>query len=194
MHRNKLLTLLRRYQARYSSDSGDCADVAARFRRFVERQPRCFERDCFDDGHVTGSAVVVDASASSMLMTLHAKLGKWLQLGGHADGECDPLAVACREAEEESGLTVAPVFEDAVDLDIHRIPAHGEDPPHFHYDVRFLLMAETAPLPTNLTANEESLALKWVRLDDVESVTREASIRRMVAKCRNLVADWSKLG
>ena len=173
MHRHKLLALLAGYADRYSGE-----DIS-RFRAFVEGQPRCFERDCWDDGHVTGSAVVLDPGGASMLMTHHAKLGRWLQLGGHSDGESDPLAVACREATEESGLAVVPVRKEILDLDIHAIPARGGDPTHFHYDVRFLLRVER---PGPLAATDESLALKWVRLDAVETVTREESILRMVRK------------
>lgn len=158
----------------------------SRFAGFVQRQPRCFERDCFDDGHITGSAVLVDASASFMLMTLHAKLGRWLQLGGHADGNTDPLAVACREAQEESGLQVAPVLREPIDLDIHAIPPHGSDPYHLHYDMRFLLVAARAPL----AITDESLALKWVPLADVASATREDSILRLADKARRHLATW----
>ena len=181
MHRNKLLRLLDRYEARHP------AEDVARFRRFVERQPRCFERDCWDDGHVTGSALVIKADASATLLTLHAKLHRWLQLGGHADGEADPLAVACREAGEESGLAVRPLSTDAIDLDIHAIPARGADPAHFHYDVRFVLVAEPGPL----AITHESVALKWVPMDAIAAVTREQSMLRMAAKCRALIANMS---
>ena len=177
MHRDKLLRLLADYAARHP------AEDSSRFQAFVERQPRCFERDCFDDGHVTGSAVLLDGTdprRAAMLMTHHAKLGKWLQLGGHADGDTDPLAVACREAAEESGLEVSPLLAEPIDLDIHAIPARGSDPPHYHYDVRFALHGSERAA----TVSEESLALKWVPLTDIESVTREESILRMVAKCR----------
>ena len=179
MHRDKLLHLLDRYEARHP------AEDMARFRGFVERQPRCFERDCWDDGHITCSAAVLNADASAMLMTLHAKLGKWIQLGGHADGDADPLAVACREASEESGLVVEPLLSDVMDLDIHAVPAHGADPAHCHYDVRFLLVAEHAPL----IVTRESVALQWVPMEAMESVTHEESILRMAAKCRAFIAD-----
>ena len=178
MHRNKLLALIDRYQARYPDE-----DVT-RFRRFVLRQPRCFERDCWDDGHVTGSAVVVDRSMSHVLLTLHAKIGRWLQLGGHADGDPDPLAVACREAAEESGLTVAPLRTDIVDLDIHRIPARGGDPDHHHYDCRFLLRTQHAE---SFTTTAESIALKWVAFDDVPSLTTARGLLRLMAKCQDLI-------
>ena len=124
MYRNKILTLIDEYQARYPDEAD-----AERLRRFVDRQPRCFERDCFDDGHVTGAAWLLDGSGSRVLLTHHRKLGKWLQLGGHSDGDNDPLAVACREAEEESGLSVRPVDSKVLDIHVHIFPAQGRDPP-----------------------------------------------------------------
>ena len=83
----KILRMIDAYRARYPDEAD-----AARLRRFIEAQPRCFERDCFDDGHITGSAWVVDPAGSRVLLTHHRKLGKWLQLGGHSDGEPDTLA------------------------------------------------------------------------------------------------------
>ena len=174
MDRDKLLNLLDGYADRYPDED------TSRFRHFVERQPRCFERDCWDDGHVTGSAVVLDSAGTSMLMTHHAKLGRWLQLGGHADGDPDPLAVACREAREESGLSVVPIQDEILDLDIHAIPARGPDPPHYHYDVRFLLRADRH---AQFRVTGESLALRWVLLREMETLTTEESILRMVRKC-----------
>lgn len=180
--RQGLLHLVTRYRQRWPKEAGATAD---RFAAFVDRQPRCFERDCFDDGHVTGSAVVLDLAGQAMLMTHHAKLGRWLQLGGHADGETDPLAVACREAVEESNLAVVPLSVEPVDLDIHAIPARGPDPEHFHYDVRFLLQVERSD---RFAATDESLAMAWVPLSGVESVTGEASILRLVEKSQALLA------
>ena len=151
----------------------------------MERQPRCFERDCFDDGHITASAVVLNRSGSRMLMTHHAKLGLWLHLGGHADGDADPLRAACREAQEESGLAVVPVCAEPLDIDIHRIPPRAPEPAHLHYDVRFALRVEDDS--ECFTVTEESLALRWVSLADVASVTTEESMLRLAAKARGLV-------
>ena len=72
MHRNKLLDLLDDYALRFPDE-----DLAG-FLAFVRSQPRCFERNCFDDGHVTGSAWVVDAAGARTLLTHHAKLARWL--------------------------------------------------------------------------------------------------------------------
>ena len=176
MPQEKLLGMLARYAERHPDE-----DVR-RFRRFVAAQPRCFERDCFKDGHVTGSAALLSKDGSRILLTHHAKLGRWLQLGGHADGDPDPLRVACREAEEESGLRVAAIDTAPLDLDIHAIPARGDEPPHTHYDVRFLLTVMAADEAPRRSA--ESLALRWVPLADIATVTGEASILRLAAKCR----------
>ena len=181
MHRNKLLALLDGFECSEALAAADgLPSTLARFRAFVRRQPDCFRRDCWDDGHVTASALVVNRDRSAMLLTLHAKLGKWLQLGGHADGETDPLAVALREVWEESGLAAKPLSTEAIDLDIHAIPARGREPAHFHYDVRFALAAESSLL----VASHESLDLRWVPLDEVEAFTREKSILRLVAAAR----------
>ena len=175
MLQDKLLGMLARYAERHPDE-----DVR-RFRQFVAAQPRCFERDCFEDGHVTGSAALLSKDGSRILLTHHAKLGRWLQLGGHADGDPDPLRVACREAEEESGLRVAPVGTAPLDLDIHAIPARGDEPPHMHYDVRFLL---TVVADEAFSRSAESLALRWVPLADIAAITGEASILRLAAKCQ----------
>ena len=175
MHRDALLAMLSRYLRQHPDE-----DAARRFQRFVSNQPRCFERDCWDDGHVTASVALLDPSRKSMLMTLHRKLGMWLQLGGHADGNPDPLAVACREAKEESGLDVATAMTEPIDVDVHAVPAYGTDPAHYHYDARFVLFAER----TEVKANSESEGLQWVPLDNVASITDEESILRLAAKCR----------
>ena len=154
---------------------------SARFARFVARQPRCFERDCFDDGHVTGSALLLNLCRDAALMTHHAKLGRWLQLGGHCDGDADALAVACREAQEESGLAVTPLSAVPLDIDVHTIPARGSEPRHFHYDVRFVLQVQGSE---DFVATAESLSLAWVPLDEMTTYTDEESVLRLVRKFR----------
>jgi 8-oxo-dGTP pyrophosphatase MutT (NUDIX family) len=148
-------------------------------RRFVQENENCFER-FLHVGHITGSAWIVDPAREQVLLTHHRRLDKWLQLGGHADGEPDVLKVALREAREESGIDgIRPVNESVFDVDVHEIPAQGRDPAHFHYDVRFLLEADHSR-PLMLTS--ESKALAWVRLSEVVQLTGERSVLRMVEK------------
>jgi ADP-ribose pyrophosphatase YjhB (NUDIX family) len=123
--------------------TGDLADdqaaqaVLAEFQAFAGAHTDCCERT-LAEGHFTGSAWLVSADGERVLLTHHRKLGRWLQLGGHADGEGDLAAVALREAEEESGLSRLLVEPEIFDLDRHLIPARGSEPAHWHYDVRFL--------------------------------------------------------
>ena len=144
---------------------------ADRIRALVETQRDCFERSCFP-GHVTASAWLLSPDGKRFLLTHHCKLDRWLQLGGHADGDADVAAVALREAREESGLAElrfawAAETPVPVDLDVHRIPAHGSEPAHDHHDVRFVLVA--APGQT-IFESDESTALEWFDMDALEDV------------------------
>jgi 8-oxo-dGTP pyrophosphatase MutT (NUDIX family) len=131
-------------------------------------------------GHLTGSAWIVSADRQRTLLTLHRKLGKWLQLGGHADGDPDLLAVALREAREESGLGRIGVASAALfDVDRHWIPAHGGEPGHWHHDLRFMLVADPAE---PLVVSSESRELAWVDVARVTGLNPEESMARMVRK------------
>jgi len=99
MHRRQLLDLLHHY----SSANKEEAATVSRFIKFVESTTDCFLRSHLQ-GHVTGSAWLVNAAADHVLLTHHRKLNIWVQLGGHTDGNSDVLLSALREAREESGM------------------------------------------------------------------------------------------
>jgi 8-oxo-dGTP pyrophosphatase MutT (NUDIX family) len=146
---------------------------------FVEAHPDCLLRTCLP-GHLTGSAWVVSPDRRRTLLTHHAKLGKWLQLGGHADGDPDLLAVALREAREESGLRRLRAVDGALfDVDRHWIPARGAEPGHWHHDLRFMVEGDPSEA---LTASSESRALAWVDVSAVPALNPEESMARMVRK------------
>ncbi|HEX8550796.1 MAG TPA: NUDIX hydrolase [Abditibacteriaceae bacterium] len=134
-------------------------------------------------GHVTGSAWVVDETLSRTVLVHHAKLGKWVQPGGHCESETDVLAVAQREAEEETSLDVEPITTEIFDIDVHEIPEYWRTPAHNHYDVRFLLRANSSHLPQT---SDESHAVRWFSLDEALEISGEESVARMVEKTRRL--------
>jgi 8-oxo-dGTP pyrophosphatase MutT (NUDIX family) len=169
-----LLESLAEYAVRYPGES----DTVERFTAFLVGEPRCFERDCFS-GHVTGSAWLVNVASTHVLLTHHRKLNRWLQLGGHSDGDHDLLRVACREAVEESGLAVVPALNSLFDIDIHPIPARRGDPAHLHYDARFALRVVDSE---RYRLSDESHALRWVAIRDLATVTTEPSMLRMAGK------------
>ena len=132
------------------------------------------------DGHFTASAFVVDASGTRTLLMHHRKLDRWLQPGGHADGDDDLAAVALREAMEETGLDGLVQEGGIFDLDRHRIPARGEVPAHWHFDVRYVVRAAGGDA---FTANHESLALAWRDIADVAGDDAiDGSVRRMARR------------
>jgi ADP-ribose pyrophosphatase YjhB (NUDIX family) len=155
------------------------AAMAAEMIRFVEMNPRCAERS-LAVGHLTGSAWIVDAARKRTLLTHHAKLGIWVQLGGHADGDLDIAAVAMKEALEESGLTrLRLVAPEIFDVDRHWIPERKGEPGHWHYDVRFMIEADEAE---PLVITSESKDLRWVEIARMADFSTEESMLRMARK------------
>ena len=173
MHRRALKALLAAYRGRWPQESA----TVARFDAFVDSHPDCFHRSC-QVGHITGSAWLVDIEGDRVLLAHHRKLGRWLQPGGHSDGDPDTLAVALREAREESGLDVRTLDDAIFDLDVHGIPAGGREPAHLHFDVRFLVQADH----DRFRVSDESHALAWVPAVGLGAVTDEESVLRMARK------------
>lgn len=157
------------------------AAMRDRIAEFVSQHENCYDRALLA-GHVTGSAWIVDPLRRRTLLTHHAKLHKWLQPGGHADGDSDILRVASREMLEETGLAGRTLLEGAIfDLDAHDIPERKGVPAHVHYDIRFAFEADPS-LP--LLLSDESHELAWIELDRVASLNTDESVMRMVEKTR----------
>lgn len=185
MHRRHLNLLLQRYADRWPDEG----DVTRRFVRFVERHDDCLLRSCVS-GHVTTSAWILSPDADAALLTHHRKLGRWLQLGGHVDGDARIEQACLREAREESGMqrfTMVPWSGDELvplDLDVHQIPARTDadgrvEPAHLHWDVRFLLRAAPGQ---RLQISAESNRLEWVDVDRLHEHTDEESVLRLHRK------------
>lgn len=178
MHRRPLLELLDRYSCSPLCTDRERPEVA-RLVDFVEREPACFERSTVE-GHITGSAWILDSARAACLLTHHRKLERWLQPGGHADGQADVLDVALREGREESGISdLEPLSREIFDVDIHEIPARKGEPAHLHYDVRFCLVA---PEGAKYVVSEESHDLAWVPRAQVQTYQTDDSVLRLVDK------------
>lgn len=183
-HRDPLRLLLTAYLEDRPEDAARVAPVLA----LLQGTPRCFERDALP-GHVTASAWILDAERRRSLLTHHKKLGRWLQLGGHADGETDVHAVALREAREESGLVHFEFFARGggvrpLDVDVHWIPPRKDAPGHWHHDVRFLLIAGP---DQSIACSDESVDLRWFTDSEVLAATDEDSVLRLLRRARELV-------
>src|SRR5271156_2285909 len=167
------------------SRRADEEPVRDRMLVLLDGTPGCFERTSFP-AHFTGSALVVNADGSRVLLHHHRKLDRWLQFGGHCDGDEDILRVARREALEESGIEGLIVASARpFDIDIHEIPPHGDEPAHFHYDVRFMLIAPEAAAPA---PSEESRELRWFTAAETAALALDESLQRMIRKWQSIVA------
>lgn len=178
MHRQPLLDLLNRFAASPLCTARERAPLA-QLVDFVRREPACFERSTAE-GHITGSAWILDHAQQACLLTHHKKLGLWLQPGGHADGVCDVLEVAAKEAAEEAGIEgLRPLSQEIFDVDVHVIPARKQDPEHLHYDVRFVF---AAPEGAQYVLSDESHALAWVPRAEVKDFNTDDSVLRLTEK------------
>jgi len=163
-------------------------DILRLFLEFIDDGRFGLSRHEFP-GHFTASLLVVNQDYSKVLLTHHRKLGKWLQLGGHVDGNPRLEESALREANEESGLRRLDwEFAEGdlilpFDLDRHLIPANDREPEHFHYDVRYLARSDDG-LP--LQISEESNDLAWHTLNDARKLNPERSMSRMFEKVERL--------
>lgn len=160
--------------------AGDDSHEAARAEMlaFVDAHADALHRSC-EIGHLTGSALVVDPSSRHILLLFHAKVQRWLQPGGHADGDGNLAHVALREAHEETGIHGLSVVTPAIDLDIHVFhSAAGREPDHLHLDVRHLVLAAAGAVATS---NHESEGMAWVAFEDLARYDVDAGTIRMAA-------------
>src|SRR3954452_25427946 len=189
MSRWPLLDTLSRYRDAFPSEAGVVDQICT----LVESHADCFHRAC-RPGHITAAAWILSADRRRVLLTHHRKLNRWLQLGGHADGEWHVEEVALREAREESGLSQLEFVRIngvlmPFDLDVHEIPARYDasgtllEDAHEHHDIRFLLIASS----DTFQVSDESHDLRWCTPEEVRQLTDEESILRMLQKALELV-------
>lgn len=157
---------------------------------FISRYPNPFDRT-ISEGHITGSGVVISWNGDKVLLLHHKKLKRWQQPGGHAEvGEETGETVALREAKEETGiegLLPHPVFEGMLHLDKHRIPEFGKEPAHFHYDLRYILVA---PPGVHIKRQiEETNDLRWFSFDELESLNLDSTLLQLLNKVQDLVQN-----
>ena len=160
---------------------GDEGQLALKFAflAFLDARPDdACARECVP-GHLTASALVLDASGERTLLTLHKRFHRWVQLGGHCEPDDVRLqAAALREATEESGINGLTISPEPLHLDVHPVLC-SLGVPSRHLDVRYLVRAPAGAEPR---ISDESADLRWWPVDALPS--DEPTLATMVSASR----------
>ena len=168
----------------YESDDESQLAVRESMMQFGrEHGDEALHRSCAP-GHFTASSLVVERGTNRFVVLFHTKLEKWLQPGGHVDGISNLPAASLREAIEETGMADLVVALPAVDLDIHEVRPPKEQP-HLHYDIRFVVLAPTGAEPVR---NHESRDIRWVTIDELDTLDVDESVYRLARNGLELAA------
>lgn len=139
--------------------------------------------------HLTGSALVVHPPTERVLLRWHARQQNWLQVGGHGDpGEVDPLVVAVREGEEETGLTDLRPWPDPdrpelVHAVIVSVPANDREPAHEHGDLRYVLATDR---PEEARPEDDVAELRWLTVPEALALTGEDNVAELIRRVGEL--------
>ncbi len=179
----EILSLLTAHTPADDKEARDRLQIIA----LCQQHPDIRSRECLP-GHLTGSGLVVHAASGRALLNHHRKLDRWLQFGGHFEGEPLPDAVALREGREESGLAdlrLAAAAPAPFDIDVHTIPARGTQPEHLHLDIRYLLFTDN---PEFAAPSAESHTIRWFDFAHTQALPLTGELRRMIEKARRLLS------
>jgi 8-oxo-dGTP pyrophosphatase MutT (NUDIX family) len=148
---------------------------------FLNARDDACRRECVP-GHVTASTLVLDDSGGRVLLTLHPRLGRWVQLGGHCDDtDGDIVAAALREATEESGVGDLRIERDLVAVHVHPVTCSLGVPTR-HLDLQFVAHA---PAGAQIAISDESVDLRWWPTDDLPAGSDEA-LAYLVGRASNV--------
>ncbi|MBE2287954.1 MAG: NUDIX hydrolase [Chitinophagaceae bacterium] len=177
--------MLNTYSDVFPEDTQNCEPFRQYLLRNNERQ--IYDRKNFD-GHITTSAFIIDTRTNEILLLHHKSLNRWLQPGGHTEGDGTLVASALREAVEETGiseseLTLLPVADNSdvpFDIDSHYIPPNPKknEDGHTHHDLRYLF--EYTGNNVHQYNTEEALGLRWIKLEDLLSDDTFGAVVRKV--------------
>jgi 8-oxo-dGTP pyrophosphatase MutT (NUDIX family) len=146
---------------------------------FVLGHADACRRECVP-GHVTASTMVLDDTGTAVVLTLHRRLGRWVQLGGHCDDDDpDVVAAALREATEESGVSGLRIVPELAAIHVHPVTCSLGVPTR-HLDLQFVARA---PAGAQIAISDESDDLRWWPVDALPPGT-DYALAQLVSRAR----------
>lgn len=168
------------YQPRSETEAADMARM-----RGLAAEPDPWSRSL--PLHFTASALVLHPESGRVLLRWHQRLGKWLQVGGHADrGEREPVAIALREAAEETGLTDLAPWPDG-DLRhavVCHVPAGKGEPAHEHADLRYFMSTSE---PDAARPESADAPVRWLTVPDALDLVGTNNLRHTLNRAAALL-------
>jgi 8-oxo-dGTP pyrophosphatase MutT (NUDIX family) len=180
--KEQLRDLLDGYQPRGETETRDLARV----RELMETVDDPWLRTL--PLHLTGSALIVSPGSGEVVLRWHRRHRAWLQVGGHGDpGESDPLAIALREAREETGLDDLMPWPDGAlrHVVVVGVPAARGEPAHEHADLRFTLATGK---PGTARAEAPDAPLRWLPFGAALAATSEPNLKETISRVQRLIA------
>lgn len=167
--------VIERYEARDEQEKKDQALILEQMSLVGDS---VLTREC-EVAHMTSSGVILNEKMDKMLMIHHKIYDTWAWTGGHADGEDDPLAVAVREAKEETGLDkIRPISEAPASIEVLSVMGHRKKgryvSTHLHFNASYILIADEAE--TLVVNQEETNGVKWVPVAELENHSNEPAM------------------
>jgi hypothetical protein len=167
-------------------------DLSLKFRKQLDKRGLTIF-DYAKEDHYTGSAIVMNIKTKKILMTFHPWYKLWLQLGGHTNGEHDPIAISAQEAKEESGLNNLWICDWPIRVDPH--PAYAckaakNSKRNYHYDICYLIITDE----TDFNMSLESLDMRWFSLAELEQLVEQGKAQqRAVDMAKNAMILYNTL-
>lgn len=167
----------------WEADSADAESLRHTMLAFLDSAPDGCLRS-HEPGHITASSLVLDEDHRHVLLTLHPRVGRWIQLGGHCEEDDDDVvASALREAREESGIEGLRIEQRMLSAHTHPITCSLGVPTR-HLDLRFLVTAPGPASEVPITISDESQDLRWFPVDDLPDGAEKDTIEHLVLRAR----------